>query len=44
MYKNFINYFLAALVLVGLYFFMTLPTSCSLNDEDVDDEEIVDSV
>lgn len=44
MVKNCFKYFAAALVLVGMYFFMTLPTSCSLNDVKQEDKEVVDSV
>lgn len=44
MVKNCFKYFAAALVLVGMYLFITLPTSCSLNSEKQEDKEVCDSV
>ncbi len=44
MVKNCFKYFAAALVLVGMYLFITLPTSCSLNSEKQEDKEVYDSV
>ena len=44
MVKKFVNYFAAAVVLFGMYLFMSLPTSCSLNSEKKEDIEIYDSV
>ena len=45
MVKNCFKYFAAALVLVGMYLFITLPTSCSLNtDKQDENEEVCDSV
>ena len=45
MAKNCFKYFAAALVLVGMYLFITLPTSCSLNtDKQDENEEVCDSV
>lgn len=45
MIKNCFKYFAAALVLVGMYLFITLPTSCSLNtDKQDENEEVCDSV
>ena len=45
MVKNCFKYFAAALVLVGMYLFITLPTSCSLNtDKQDENEEVRDSV
>lgn len=39
------NYFAAVLVFVGMYLFMSLPTSCSLNtDKQDENEEVCDSV
>lgn len=45
MVKKFVNYFAAAVVLFGMYLFMSLPTSCSLNTDKQDENEVVrDSV
>ena len=44
MVKKFVNYFAAAVVLFGMYLFMSLPTSCSLNSEKKEDIELYDSV
>lgn len=44
MVKKFVNYFAAAVVLFGMYLFMSLPTSCSLNSEKKEDIEVYDSV
>lgn len=44
MVKKFVNYFAAAVVLFGMYLFMSLPTSCSLNSEKKEDIELNDSV
>ncbi len=45
MVKKFVNYFAAAVVLFGMYLFMSLPTSCSLNtDKQDENEEVRDSV
>ena len=44
MVKKFVNYFAAAVVLYGMYLFMSLPTSCSLNSEKKEDIELYDSV
>lgn len=44
MVKKFVNYFAAAVVLFGMYLFMSLPTSCSLNNEKKEDIEVYDSV
>lgn len=44
MVKKFVNYFAAAVVLFGMYLFMSLPTSCSLNSEKKKDIEVYDSV
>lgn len=44
MVKKFVNYFAAAVVLFGMYLFMSLPTSCSLNNEKQEDIEVYDSV
>lgn len=44
MVKKFVNYFAAAVVLFGMYLFMSLPTSCSLNSEKKEDIEVRDSV
>ncbi len=44
MVKKFVNYFAAAVVLFGMYLFMSLPTSCSLNSEKQEDIEDYDSV
>ena len=44
MVKKFVNYFAAAVVLFGMYLFISLPTSCSLNNEKKEDIEVYDSV
>lgn len=44
MVKKFVNYFAAAVVLFGMYLFISLPTSCSLNSEKKEDIELNDSV
>lgn len=44
MVKKFVNYFAAAVVLFGMYLFISLPTSCSLNSEKKEDIEVYDSV
>lgn len=44
MVKKFVNYFAAAVVLFGMYLFMSLPTSCSLNSEKKEDIEVYDSI
>ena len=45
MVRKFVNYFAAAVVLFGMYLFMTLPTGCSLNSKQSDKDSVeADSV
>ncbi len=44
MTKNFFKYFAVAAVLYVFYLFTTLPTSCSLNTDKQENEEVYDSV
>lgn len=44
MTKNFFKYFAVAAVLYVFYLFITLPTSCSLNTDKQENEEVYDSV